>query len=225
MCWKAVLKDSPAERAGFKPGDVITTVNGEHVDEFGAFAQTVMEGAGQTFHVTVLRQGQRVAIDVTARTEVVKLPDGTPQKIGQLGLASKTETAGFLRALQLGTQQTFGIVTQTLDYMGKMITGKQSTDQLRGPLGIAKLYGDVASNGVIPLITLAAIISVSIGFLNLFPIPVLDGGHLLYYACEAVLGRPLGEKTQEVGFRVGLVLVLCLMLLATFNDLVRLNPF
>ena len=112
-----------------------------------------------------------------------------------------------------------------MGYLGKLATGHASPDQLSGPLGIAKISGDMAELGFFALINLAALISVSIGLINLFPIPVLDGGHLLYYACEAVMGRPLGERAQEVGFRLGLAFVLCLMLLATFNDLVRFNLF
>ncbi len=106
-----------------------------------------------------------------------------------------------------------------------MIRGQASTDQLRGPLGIMKMTRQVAVFGFLALLNLAAVLSVSIGLANLFPIPVLDGGHLLYYACEAVLGRPLGERAQDVGFRLGLWLVLGLMLLTTWNDLVRLNLF
>ena len=113
----------------------------------------------------------------------------------------------------------------TLTGIAQMIRGKASADQFRGPLGIAKMTRQVAVFGFLPLLNLVAILSVSIGLANLFPIPLLDGGHLLYYAVEAVLGRPLGERAQDVGFRLGLVLVLGLMLLTTWNDLVRLNLF
>jgi regulator of sigma E protease len=106
-----------------------------------------------------------------------------------------------------------------------MITGRAAADQLSGPIGIAKISGDMAQEGFLALIGLAALLSVSIGLINLFPIPMLDGGHLLYYAFEAVRGRPLGERAQEMGFRLGLAFVLSLMLLATFNDLVRFNLF
>jgi regulator of sigma E protease len=112
-----------------------------------------------------------------------------------------------------------------MGYLGDLVIGRASTNELSGPLGIAKAAGDWAAAGFIALLNLTAFISVAIGFANLLPIPVLDGGHLLYYAFEAVLGRPLGERAQEVGFRLGLALVLCLMLLATFNDLVRFNLF
>ncbi|OJT95654.1 MAG: hypothetical protein BGN82_09170 [Alphaproteobacteria bacterium 65-7] len=109
--------------------------------------------------------------------------------------------------------------------IGQLLAGRGSADQLSGPVGIANMTRQVADFGFLPLLNLVAILSVSIGLANLFPIPLLDGGHLLYYAVEAVLGRPLGERAQDVGFRLGLVLVLGLMLLTTWNDLVRLNLF
>jgi regulator of sigma E protease len=117
------------------------------------------------------------------------------------------------------------MISQTLGYFGKLLIGHASPNELSGPLGIAKASGDFAAAGFMALLNLTALISVAIGFANLLPIPVLDGGHLLYYGFEAVLGRPLGERAQEVGFRLGLAFVLCLMLLATFNDLVRFNLF
>ena len=121
--------------------------------------------------------------------------------------------------------RSWDIASTTVQGIGQMIRGYASADQLRGPLGIMKMTRQVAVFGFLALLNLAAVLSVSIGLANLFPIPLLDGGHLLYYACEAVLGRPLGERAQDVGFRLGLVLVLGLMLLTTWNDLVRLNLF
>jgi regulator of sigma E protease len=121
--------------------------------------------------------------------------------------------------------ETWNIIKTTVVGIAHMIAGHGGTDQLSGPVGIAKMTRQVADIGFLPLLNLVAILSVSIGLANLFPIPLLDGGHLLYYGCEAVLGRPLGERAQDVGFRLGLVLVLGLMLLTTWNDLVRLNLF
>jgi regulator of sigma E protease len=109
--------------------------------------------------------------------------------------------------------------------MGRIVSGQTSSSQLMGPLGTAKVSGQVATLGILALIQLAALLSVSIGLINLFPVPILDGGHLLYYGCEAVLGRPLGERAQDVGFRLGMAAVLGLFVLATWNDLVRLNLF
>ena len=121
--------------------------------------------------------------------------------------------------------ETWDIMRTTVVGIAQMVRGYASADQFRGPLGIAKMTRQVAVFGFLALLNLVAVLSVSIGLANLFPIPLLDGGHLLYYGCEAVLGRPLGERAQDVGFRLGLVLVLGLMLLVTWNDLARLNLF
>ena len=222
---QSVVVGSAAEAAGFKAGDVIRTVNGDHIDEFLSFQDMVMSSPGKAFHVVVNRGGQQVALDVTARAEQLKQIDGSSQTVGRIGLEAKIGPIGFGRAVKLAVYQTWDVVSGTLSYVGQMISGHQSSRELRGPIGIATLSGQVAQFGIMALLGLTALISISIGLLNLFPIPVLDGGHLLYYGCEAVLGRPLGEKAQEVGFRVGLALVLGLMLLATFNDLVRFNLF
>ena len=122
------------------------------------------------------------------------------------------------------TKQTIFIAEQTMIAAGRMITGRVATDDLRGPIGIAQLSGQVAQIGLVALIEFTALISISLGLINLFPIPLLDGGHLLFYAIEFVRGKPLGEKAQEFGFRIGLVLVVMLMILATWNDIAQL-PF
>ena len=132
---------------------------------------------------------------------------------------------GPVEAFGAACEETWSIIKNTVIGIAQIITGHGSADQLRGPAGIMQMTRQVASFGFLPLLNLVAILSVSIGLANLFPIPLLDGGHLLYYGCEAVLGRPLGERAQDVGFRLGLVLVLGLMLLTTWNDLVRLNLF
>jgi regulator of sigma E protease len=126
-------------------------------------------------------------------------------------------------AVWKGVEETGFIISTTFSYLGDIIVGRQNADQLGGPLRIAQVSGQVATLGLLALLNLAAILSVSIGLLNLFPIPMLDGGHLLYYAVEAVRGEPLGEKAQEYGFRIGLAAVLSLMLFATWNDLVHLR--
>jgi regulator of sigma E protease len=135
------------------------------------------------------------------------------------------ENYGPVGAFAAACSESWNIIKTTILGIAQMIEGHASTDQLRGPVGIANMTRQVADFGFLPLLNLVAILSVSIGLANLFPIPLLDGGHLLYYGCEAVLGRPLGERAQDVGFRLGLVLVLGLMLLTTWNDLVRLNLF
>jgi len=131
----------------------------------------------------------------------------------------KTEKAGPLKAVLWGAQETWFVVGRTLSYIGGVFSGRESADQLGGPIRIAQVSGQVATAGFTALMNLAAVLSVSIGLLNLFPIPLLDGGHLLFYGIEAVRGKPLSERAQEVGFRVGLAIVVMLMIFATFNDL------
>jgi regulator of sigma E protease len=125
--------------------------------------------------------------------------------------------------LWMGVEESFNIVDQTFKYIGGVITGRKSTDQLSGPIGIARAVGQAANISLLVLVNITGAISVSIGLLNLFPIPLLDGGHLLYYLIEGLRGRPLSERAQEMGFRIGLAIVLMLMIFATFNDIVHLT--
>jgi regulator of sigma E protease len=134
----------------------------------------------------------------------------------------KTERAPPLRAIGMGVQETWFVVDRTLSYISGVFTGREAADQLGGPIRIAQVSGQVATAGFAPLIHLTAVLSVSIGLLNLFPIPLLDGGHLLFYAIETIRGRPLSERAQELGFRIGLAIVLMLMIFATFNDILHL---
>jgi regulator of sigma E protease len=127
-------------------------------------------------------------------------------------------------AFGLAVKECYFIVSQSLAYLWGVVTGRESADQLGGPIRIAQVSGQVASVSFVALVNLAAVLSVSIGLLNLFPIPMLDGGHLLYYSIEAIRGRPLSETTQEIGFRIGLALILMLMIFATWNDLIQ-NKF
>ena len=131
------------------------------------------------------------------------------------------ERMGPVKAFETGVQRTWFIVDSTFRYLGKLVTGRESADQLGGPIAMAKAAGDAASMGFSQFVAVIAFLSVSIGLLNLFPIPMLDGGHLVYYAIEAVRGRPLGENAQEWGFRIGFSLVIMLMVVGTWNDLLR----
>jgi len=133
-----------------------------------------------------------------------------------------TERVDPATALWLGMKETWFVVDRTLSYIGGIFTGREAADQIGGPLRIAQISGQVATLGLIPLIQLSAVLSISIGLLNLFPVPLLDGGHLLFYTVEAVRGRPLSERAQEMGFRIGLGLVLMLMVFATYHDILRL---
>ena len=132
---------------------------------------------------------------------------------------------GPAKALIHSISEVYFVTTSTLKYLGAMITGAGDSSQLGGPIRIAKISGQVAEFGIIPFISMMAYISISLGLINLFPIPLLDGGHLMFYAFEKVLGRPLSQKTQELFFRIGMFLLLSLMFFATFNDLKDLGLF
>jgi regulator of sigma E protease len=217
--------NSAAAAAGIRPGDVLHSVNGKSVPDFMSFYEEVSASAQKPLRLGIRRGNVNLTVVATPRLDTETLIDGTKREVGRLGLTPRVVPMSFGGAFVAACNQTWAIISGTFSYVGKMIGGTSSTRELRGPAGIADLAGRVAQFGFIALLSLTALISVSIGLLNLFPIPVLDGGHLLYYAFEAVLGRPLGERAQEVGFRLGLALVLALMLLATFNDLVRFNLF
>jgi regulator of sigma E protease len=155
---------------------------------------------------------------------------GDKQTMGVLGIQGgsrpgdvRTVRYGPAEAVGRGAQQTWEVVARTMEYLGGIATGRQSADQLSGPLRIAEVSGEAAKLGFQVLMNLAAVLSVSIGLINLFPVPLLDGGHLLYFAIEALRGRPLSDRAQEYGFRIGLVLVAMLMLVATWNDIVHLT--
>jgi regulator of sigma E protease len=225
-----VEPNSAAAAAGFKAGDTILSVNGAAIGTFGDIRSYVWDKAGETLSVQIRRDGKPMLIEATPRLTRVDLPGG-PQKIGILGLDPPSRDQwkhvgyGFFPALGEACIETWSIVTTTFDQLGHVFTAGGKSNQLSGVIGIAKLSGDIAAVSWLSLFQLAALISVSIGLVNLFPIPILDGGHLLYYGFEAALGRPLGARAQDVGFRLGLAVMLGLMLLAAWNDIVRLNLF
>jgi regulator of sigma E protease len=227
-----VQAGSAAAAAGFEPGDVVTSVDGYTIESFGDIQDIVSVSAGHSLDIVVERDGKLVRLTAVPATEVVVDRFGNEHRIGRLGLLRNNNPADItyvrydpLSAIWRGCKRTLFIVDRTLDYVGGLFVGTEDVSQLSGPLGIAKVSGEIARLGFAALVNLAAVLSISIGLLNLFPIPMLDGGHLLYYAVEAVRGRPLGEKAQELGFRLGLALVLSLMLFATWNDLAKLQIF
>jgi len=226
-----VMAGSAAEEAGFKPGDIILDIDGRQIKTFGDVQKIISDSADVALTVTVDRSGSRLALQVTpTRTEV---DDGLGGKIpiGRLGI-SRTDTSDFryerqspVEAVSMAVTETNDTALRLLGYLHGIVTGRQSADQLAGPIGIARITKEVAAVSISGLVQLVAVLSISIGLINLFPIPMLDGGHLLYYAIEAVRGKPLGQAAQEMGFKLGLFVVLALMLVATFNDLSRFNLF
>jgi len=220
---------SAAEAAGFKPGDLVTAINGEKIESFSDMQRIVSISAGETLSIEVDRGGAPVTLKATPQLKEIKDNFGNIHRLGVLGISRsmspgdvKTEKAGPLRAIVMGAQETWFVVDRTLAYIGGVFVGREAADQLGGPIRIAQVSGQVATAGFTALIHLTAVLSVSIGLLNLFPIPLLDGGHLLFYAIETIRGRPLSERAQEVGFRIGLAVVVMLMIFATFNDILRL---
>jgi regulator of sigma E protease len=220
-----VLPGSPAAVAGFQPGDVVVSIDGHAVGNFADMQRIVSESAGIALAITIERDGGKVVLNATPKTE----KDMLGNRIGRLGIqgttppgSSRFEPVSPPRAVWLGVQETWAVIDGTLNYIGGVIVGHKSPDQLSGPIGIARVVGRAATISFSMVIHITAVISVSIGLLNLFPIPLLDGGHLLFYAIEAARGRPLSERAQEFGFRIGLAIVLMLMIFATFNDIVHL---
>jgi regulator of sigma E protease len=225
----SVQPDSAAAEAGFKPGDVVVAINGRPVENFTEMQRIVGSSAGETLAVTVDRDGSRLILNAKPALKEVKDNFGNVQRIGILGISRsmapedlKLHPVAPPQAVVLAVTETWSVIERTLGYIGGVIAGREAANQLGGPIRIAQMSGQVASFGFVPLIQLAAVLSVSIGLLNLFPIPLLDGGHLLFYLIEGIRGRPLSERAQEVGFRIGLAIVLMLMIFATFNDIVHL---
>lgn len=226
---EAVQENSVAAQAGFRAGDLVKAIDGEAISNFADMQRIISGSAGEKLDFTVDRGGSVVHIEATPAVRELSTPFGK-QRIGMLGVQGSRNPAdaqvrhyGPLDSLKMGTLETWRVVDRTFAYLGKLIVGKESVDQLSGPIRIAQVSGHVAQMGLTPLLNLAAFLSVSIGLLNLFPIPMLDGGHLLFYAVEAVRGRPMSERLQEYGFRIGLALVLMLMLFVTWNDLMHLG--
>jgi regulator of sigma E protease len=221
----AVQTGSAAQAAGFAPGDLVLTINGEKIESFSDMQRIVSISADETLTIEVERGNAQVTLKAVPQRKELKDNFGNVHRIGVLGISRsmapgdiKTERLGLLSAVALGAHETWFVVDRTLAYITGVFAGRESTDQLGGPLRIAQVSGQVCQTFP-ACIHLTAVLSVSIGLLNLFPIPLLDGGHLLFYAIETIRGRALSERAQEVGFRIGLALVVMLMIFATFNDI------
>jgi regulator of sigma E protease len=221
-----VQPGSAAARAGIEPGDVILRLDDQSIQRFEDVQQIVRMSAGVPMTVVVKRHGKQMTLDVTpGRTEITDR-FGNHYEFGLLGIARSG--VDYVRrdpgtALVRAGAQTWELTTATLKALWQIVIGTRTTEELGGPLRIAQLSGEVAQGGVVAVLWFMAVLSINLGLINLFPVPVLDGGHLLFYAAEALRGRPLGQRAQEYGFRIGLALVLTLMVFATWNDLVHLR--
>jgi regulator of sigma E protease len=221
--------NSAAAKAGFQVGDIVTAIDGKTIGSFSDMQRIVGVHAGDQLIFTVKRGDSTLQLKGTPEQREVKDPFGNAHRLGVLGITRATapgdvvtERVDPATALWLGVKETWFVVDRTLAYIGGVFTGREAADQVGGPLRIAQISGQVATIGLTALVHLAAVLSISIGLLNLFPVPLLDGGHLLFYAVEAIRGRPLSNRAQEMGFRIGLGLVLMLMVFATYNDILHL---
>ncbi len=221
-----VQPGSAAERAGLKPGDLIRAIDGTEIQRFEEIRSIVSIKPGETLRMDVERDGKMIALDATPDAREIVDRMGNSHRVGQLGITrggSDMKRHDPATAVWQATREIYGMISGTFTALGQMIEGSRGTEELGGPLRIAQMSGEVAQSGWYPLVWFMAFLSVNLGLINLFPVPMLDGGHLLFYAIEGALGRPLGARAQEYGFRIGLALVLTLMVFATWNDLVQLR--
>ena len=223
-----VFKDSAAEIAGFKSGDRFISINEEEINLFSDLRRIVTKNPDTALSFQIDRAGKEITLSATPKLSVQKNAEGEEIEIGLLGVEWSPEFVSYERqnpamALWVGVQRTYMVTTNILSYIGDMFSGRRGTEELGGPLRIAQISGQMAEQGIAEVILLMAMLSVNLGLINLFPIPMLDGGHLAFYLIESLLGRPLGAKAQEYGFRFGLILVLMLVVFVTWNDLVHLE--
>jgi len=227
-----VQKDSPAMVAGLKDNDIVVSIDGNEVKSIMEVSKYIMMSTDEFISFTVNRYDEDLTFRV--KPNIVDGEDNLGNKISKRMVGIKLGAynnevnhvkLGPAKALFYAVNEVYYVSTSSLKYLGSMIVGNGDTSQLGGPIRIAKISGQVAEFGILPFISLMAYISISLGLINLFPIPMLDGGHLMFYGIEKVLGRPLSQKTQEGFFRIGMFLLLSLMFFTTFNDLKDVGLF
>jgi regulator of sigma E protease len=238
-----IQTNSAAARAGIRPGDIVVAVDNRGIERFGALQDVIAKNAGKPLKITVRRGTDLITVTATPDARKAMDEEGAEHVQGILGIARTTlaserriEKLGPIAAIGVGAEQTWRIVASTGGYVANIFTGRASAEHIAGPLGILDMSGQVAKvatqgktpveqigNLFVGLIGWAATLSVAVGIVNLLPIPILDGGHLLFYAIETVRGKPLDAKAQLIGFKAGLALLGSLFLFATWNDLQRLN--
>ena len=222
-----VTPGSAAEAAGLKSGDKILTANGQQLRRFEDLASLVSIGLGEPLKLQIQRAGQ--TMDIDAQPKVIEMKDifGNAHQIGLLGVKSSGpgEVVHYdpATAIWVATVETYRTSASMLKSIGQIVTGVRARSEVGGVISIAKMSGDVFSEGLWATVSFVVLISINLGLINLFPIPLLDGGHLLFYVFEAVSGRQMGRRAEEWGMRLGLALVLSLMLFAAWNDLVRIG--
>ena len=221
-----VQPDGAAAEAGMIPGDLIIGIDDTAIDRFEMVQRIVRINVEQTLLFTVERDGETIEMEMTPRLVEVTDDFGNIQQFGQIGVGRKGVELvrhGPVYAIWAAVEETASLTMATLDVLGQIISGNRTAKELGGPIRIAQISGQVAEDGLVTVFWFMALLSINLGLINLFPVPMLDGGHLLFYVYEAIRGKPLGERAQEYGFRVGLAMVLSLMIFATWNDLVQLQ--
>ncbi|MBL94966.1 MAG: Metalloprotease MmpA [Alphaproteobacteria bacterium MarineAlpha3_Bin5] len=219
----AVLENSAAQKAGLKEGDIILSIAEKEIKNPQDVKDIVTRNPGVSMLAVIERNGSILKKSVRPDLYIAD-----ERNVGRLGIHMQAvnvsyERRGPIGAIWYGTQYTVNMITRIFDYLGDLVLGRRDANELGGPLGIAQITGQAAKQGLLEVIVLTAALSINLGLLNLFPIPILDGGHLLFFASEAVLGRPLGPQAQEYGLRVGLIMVLILMVFATWQDINRIG--
>lgn len=217
-----VLNDSAAQEAGLQTGDTILELSGAAIERFEDIQGIAMLHPGEALSLAYEREGTKMSTTITPRLTETTDAFGNKVKMGLIGIKSgevKYTKLPLAASFLYSARETVRICERTLVAVGQMITGRRSTEELSGILRIAQYSGQSAERGVMVVLWFMAVLSINLGLINLFPIPMLDGGHLMYYAVEALSGRPLAEKIQEFGFRLGFAFLVLLMLLATYNDL------
>jgi len=223
-----ITPNSTAAAIGMRPGDRILSVDGEKIELFEDLQQKMMLIPNENVEIVYERDGQRIAKQAKIGVHIMKDRFGNEYRLGQLGMSSSQvewREVSPLEAPAVAVEKTIGIVDQITTTLGQVITGKRSIKELGGPLKIAQVSGEQFKLGLESFILFVALISINLGFINLLPIPMLDGGHLMFYAIEAVRRRPASAKVQEWAFRSGLALVMVFMLVVTFNDLTSFGLF
>ncbi|SEM60002.1 regulator of sigma E protease [Sphingomonas gellani] len=218
----AVQPGSPAALAGLRPGDTVSALDDRPIAQFDDMIRFVRIRAGEAVRVRGKRDGQPFAVNATIATDVQRDRFGNEYRMGMLGIVGDTPVyapVSALRAPVIAVRQIGQIIDTTVETLGQVISGRRSVKELGGPLRIAKVSGEMTSMGLAAYVWLIGLLSINLGFINLLPVPMLDGGHLLFYAVEAIRRRPLEPHVQEWAFRGGLVAVVTLMLVVTFNDL------
>ena len=219
-----VIADSAAAAAGFQPNDFVLSINGKPIANFREMQEIVAISADETLDVVVERNGAQVTLHATPRVSTDKDSLGG----ARLGIESVQGDVRTIKYSPLGAvaeagKQTWSVIDQTMAYLSRLVVGRASVKEVGGVVRIAQMSGQAASLGFATLMNLAGFLSVSIGLLNLFPIPLLDGGHLLFYSVEAVRGRPLSERVQEFGFRIGFAIIVMLVIFTVWNDIAHIG--